>query len=372
MVRTFVFKLKPTAAQAIGLERCLRTTRDVYNAALEQRIAAWRNGEHRSWVDQSREIKDLREAGLLDDCHVHTVQHALRRLDLAYAAFFSRCKQGAARKGFPRFKGARHWRSIHFKEYGNGCEMRGELLCVSKVGAIRVRRHRPLEGEPKTCAIVRKADGWFAHIVCDLGDAPALRGGDRATGIDLGLESFATLADGEQIANPRHLRHAEERLKVEQRALSRKRRGSGRRSKQRERLALAHLKLARTRRDFHHKLALNLVQQFDRIAVEDLTVAAMRSAGGAHKRGLNRSMADASWAQFLQILAEKCQANGVELVSVDPKHTSQTCSACGLVQKKALSERWHECSCGASLHRDRNAAINIQHRAWAVPVAEAA
>jgi putative transposase len=373
MVRTFVFKLKPTAAQGAALERYLRTTRDVYNAALEQRIAAWHGGEHRSWIDQSREIKDLREAGLLDGCHVHTVQHALRRLDLAYAAFFSRCKQGVTRKGFPRFKGARYWRSIHFKEYGRGgCELRDGLLRVSKVGAIRVRQHRQLEGTPKTCAIIHKPDGWFAHIVCDLGDSPELRGGDRVTGIDLGLESFATLADGEQIANPRHLRHAEKKLKAEGRALSRKRRGSRRRSKQRERLALAHLKLARIRRDFHHNLALNLVQRFDRIAVEDLAVAAMRSAGGAYKRGLNRSMADASWGQFLAILAEKCEANGVELVSVDPKYTSQTCSACGLVRKKALSERRHECPCGASLHRDHNAAINIQHRAWAVPVAEAA
>ena len=208
MVRTFVFKLKPTAAQAEALERYLDVTRDVYNAALEQRIAAWRVGEHHSWVDQSREIKELREAGLIDGCHVHTVQHTLRRLDLAYAAFFSRCKQGTARKGFPRFKGARYWRSIHFKEYGNGCEMRDGLLRVSKVGAIRIRQHRELEGKPKMCTLVRKPDGWFAHIVCDFGDAPVLRGGERATGIDLGLEFFATLADGERIVNPRHLRHA--------------------------------------------------------------------------------------------------------------------------------------------------------------------
>jgi putative transposase len=371
MRRTFVFKLKPTAVQTEGLDRYLRVTRTVYNAALEQRISAWERGERRTWIEQTKEIKHLREAGLLEGCHVHAVQHALRMLDRAYTAFFLRCKSGARRKGFPRFKGARHWRSFHFQEYGAGCELREGKLRVPKVGGIRVRRHRPLEGKPKTCTIIRKADGWYAHIVCEIGEAPALRNGGRTTGIDLGLESFATLADGESVANPRHLRHAERKLKSEQRALSRKHRGSNRRGKQRERLALAHLKLARSRRDFHHKLALDLVQRFDRIAVEDLAVAAMRSKG-AYKRGLNRSMADASWGQFLAILTEKCEAHGVELVKVDPRYTSQTCSGCGAVARKDLAERRHECGCGVSLGRDHNAAINIRNRAWAVPVVEAA
>lgn len=372
MRRAFVFKLKPTAAQAAGLQRYLDVTRSVYNAALEQRIAAWALGEHRSWIDQSREIRELREAGLLEGCHVHLAQHALKRLDRAYAAFFSRCATATTQKGFPRFKGHRHWRSLHFKEYGNGCALRDGRLRVSKIGAIRVRQHRPLVGTPKTATLIRKADGWYVHVVCDTGDPPPLRHGGRATGIDVGLEAFATLADGERIANPRHMRHASRKLKAEQRVLARKRRGSRSRDKQRQRVALAHLHVARARRDFHHKLARDLVARFDRIAVEDLTVAAMRSAGGARKRGLNGSMADASWAQFFAILAEKCEQEGVELVKVDPRYTSQTCSGCGVIAKKTLSQRQHECDCGTSLHRDHNAAINIQHRAWAAPVVEAA
>ena len=256
MVRTHVYKLKPTAKQVSGLENYLRITRLVYNSALEQRIEAWKRGKSVSWIDQAAEIKDVRSEGFLDDIFVNVTKQTLKRLDLAYAAFFRRCKEGAKQKGFPRFKGARYWRSFFFPEYGNGCDIRDGRLRVSKIGSIRIRQHRPLEGTPKTCMIVRKSDGWYVHIGCDLGDAPALRGGDRKKGLDLGLESFATLADGERIENPRLLRHSERKLKHEQKSLSRKKRGSNRRNKQRERLALAHLKLARTRLDFHQKLAL--------------------------------------------------------------------------------------------------------------------
>lgn len=365
-MKTFVYKLKPTNAQAEGLQRYLDVTREVYNAALEQRMTAWRQSRTaRTWVDQQRELKDVRADGLLRDCYAQAVQHAVRRLDRSYASFF----RGG---GFPRFKGYRHWRSFTFPQYGRGCEVEDGRLRVHSVGSIRLRQHRELEGTPKTATIVRKADGWFVHVVCDTGPAPVLRGGDRTTGIDLGLEAFATLSDGQRIANPRPMRQAAKKLAREQRVLARKKLGSTRRAKQRQRVALAHLKVQRARRDFHHKLALDLVQRFDRIAVEDLAVAAMRSKGGAYKRGLNRSMVDASWGQFLLVLAEKCEASGVELVTVDARYTSQICSGCGAIEKKALSERWHDCPCGASLHRDHNAAKNIEHRAWEVPVVEVA
>lgn len=365
MHKTLVFKLKPTKAQQGSLARYLEVTREVYNAALEQRRTAYALGHRVSRFQQSAEMKELRAAGILDGVHSHAITEVLHRLEIAYGRFFN----GA---GFPRFKSGRHWRSIGFHQWGNGCYIKDGRLRVSKVGDIKLRQHRDLEGTPKACTLVRKADGWYAHILCDTGVAPLLRGGDRTTGIDLGLEAFATLSDGSRVANPRPARAAHAKLVREQRDLQRKQRGSARRTKQRQRVALAHLKVQRARRDFHHKLARDLVSRFDRIAVEDLAVAAMRSKGGAYKRGLNRSMADAAWGGFLAILAQKCEQEGVELVAVNPAYTSQTCSGCGAIEKKHLSERWHDCECGASLHRDHNAAINIEHRAWAVPVVEEA
>lgn len=363
--KTFVFKLKPTAGQERALQHYLDVTREVYNAALEQRRIAYRLGHRVGRFAQAAEMKDLRAVGILDGIHAHAANGAITRLERTYSAFY----RG---QGFPRYKGERHWRSVCFQEWGRGCRFKGDRLFVTNVGLVRVRQHRDLDGKPKTCTLVRKSDGWYAHILCETGVEPMLRGGDRTTGIDLGLEAFATLSNGERIANPRPARVAYDKLRAEQRALRRKKFGSARRAKQRERVALAHLKVQRARRDFHHKLARDLVSRFDRIAVEDLAVAAMRSKGGAFKRGLNRSMADAAWGEFLVILAQKCREEGVELVAVDPRYTSQTCSGCGAVEKKHLSERWHDCECGVSLHRDHNAALNIEHRAWAAPVVEEA
>lgn len=400
MQRTVVYKLKPTAAQAQGLERYLAVTRDLYNAALEQRIGAYRaTGRGRSWVAQSRELRELREAGLLEGCHVHAAQLALRRLERAYDGFFERCRTDARRKGFPRFKGGRHWRSFGLKEHGNGWRLDAEngRLKLSGVGAVRLRSHRELSGKPKTLAVVRKADGWYAHVACDVpatptvpDSSPALRGA-----LDLGVEALATLHTGERV-DARALTdqfgapvfadraaHARRKLKHEQRVLARCKRGSTRRVKQRERVALAHLKVARVRRDFLHKQSRRLAEQYRFVAVEDLTVTAMtRSAKGTveqpgrnvrQKAGLNRGILDAAWTEFLRLLDYKLADQGGGLVNVDPHGTSRECSGCGQRVPKALSERQHECPhCGLSLHRDHNAALNIHHRAWAVPVAEAA
>jgi putative transposase len=387
MQRTIVYKLKPTARQAGELERYLRVTRAVYNAALEQRIAAWDRGEHRSWVDQSRELAEVRQAGLLEGCHVHAVQLALRRLERAYDGFFARCRADARRKGFPRFKSGRYWRSFAFKEHGNGWRIAGDgrRLRITGVGQVRVRAHRPLPGIPKTLSVVRKADGWYAHVVCQPADVPAVpdtNPGFRAA-LDLGVEALATLHTGQRVANIRAGAHARMKLTGEQRALARCRRGSNRRRKQAHRVALAHLKLARVRRDHLHKQTSLLAEQYRYIAVEDLTITAMSSTARGtieqpgrrvrQKAGLNRSILDAGWGEFLSLLEYKLQAHGGGLIRVDPRGTSQQCSGCGQRVQKALSEREHHCPhCGLVVHRDHNAAVNIHQRAWAVPVAEAA
>jgi len=395
--RTIVCKLKPTAEQAQGLERYLRVTRELYNAALEQRIRVYRaGGGARSWTAQSREIKELREAGLLEGCHVHACQLALRRLERAYATFFRRCDRGARRKGFPRFKAARRWRSFQLKEHGNGWRLdtAGKRLKLSGVGSVGLRAHREPPGEPKTLSVVKKADGWYAHVGCDLPGVPAAPDNDPALrgALDLGVEALATLHTGERVESCRAFAQARQKLTREQRALARCKRGSARRAKRRQRVALAHLKAARVRRDHLHKESRKLAERYRFVAVEDLAVTAMSaSAQGTiaepgrqvrQKAGLNRGILDAAWGEFLDLLKYKLGARGGGLVRVDPRGTSQECSRCQACVPKALSERRHRCPrcghrhrcprCGLRLHRDHNAALNIHHRAWAVPVAEAA
>jgi putative transposase len=176
------------------------------------------------------------------------------------------------------------------------------------------------------------------------------------TGIDVGLESFLTLADGTPVENPRPYRKAEQVLKRAQRRVSGVRRAAtdGRRKAVRL-LAKKHLKVRRQRLDHHHKTAHSLVKRYDTISYEDLQVANM-----VQNHHLAKSIADAGWSRFCTSLTFKAENAGKRAVAVPPAYTSQLCSGCGVVVQKGLSVRWHECpDCGASLHRDQNAALNL-------------
>jgi putative transposase len=218
-----------------------------------------------------------------------------------------------------------------------------------------VRWSRPLEGTPKTVTVSCEADGWYACFSCAGVSIRTLPLTGQATGIDLGLESFATLASGEPIASPRIFRVAERRLKRAQRRVSRRTKGSHRRRKAVRLLARAHQRVRRARADFHHKTALGLVRAHDTIYYEDLQTANMLK-----NHHLAKAIADAGWSAFLRILSCKAVEAGKTVVAVPPAFTSQACSGCGVLVHKGLSVRWHTCpDCGTSLHRDHNAALNI-------------
>jgi putative transposase len=213
-----------------------------------------------------------------------------------------------------------------------------------------------LEGTPKTVTVSREADGWYVCFSC--ADAPIqpLPPTGQETGVDLGIEAFATLSDGMRIFNPGWYRKAEHALKTAQRRVTRRKKGSNRRKKAVKLLAKAHQTVRRQRTDFHHKTALALVQSYDTIYHEDLQTANMLK-----NHHLAKSIADAGWSAFLSILAFKAVYAGKRMVAVPPAYTSQTCSGCGVMVHKGLSVRWHACpDCGASLHRDHNAARNIE------------
>jgi putative transposase len=229
------------------------------------------------------------------------------------------------------------------------------FLVLSKIGRIALRWSRSPEGTPKTVTISREADGWYASFSCTEVPIHPRPPTGQETGIDLGLESFATLADGAMLHNPRCYRTAEAYLRRCQRRVARRKQGSNRRRKAVKLLAKAHLKVRRQRQDFHHKTALSLVRQYDIISYEDLQTANM-----VKNHHLAKSIHDVGWSQFLSILAAKAACAGRRVVAVPPAYTSQNCSGCGRVVWKGLSIRWHECpECGTSLHRDHNAAKNI-------------
>jgi len=359
--KTFKYKLKPTAEQERQLEHILVLCRRLYNTALEQRKTAWeRCGVSLSRHEQEAELKDIRaEMPEYAGIHSHVLQDVLARLDKAFQAFFRRIKSfhhgERQTPGCPRFHGRNRYNSFTYKEFGNGARLDNGFLVLSKIGRIAVRWSRPMEGTPKTVTISREADGWYVCFSCADVPMQPLPATGQETGIDLGLEAFAILSNGERIFHPGWYRKAERRLKTAQRRVSRRKKGSNRRRKAVQLLAKAHLKVRRQRADFHHKTALRLVRENDTIYHEDLQTANM-----VKNHRLAKSIADAGWSQFLSLLAAKAAYAGRRVVAVPPAFTSQTCSGCGVLVAKGLSVRWHSCPhCGTSLHRDHNAAKNI-------------
>jgi putative transposase len=356
--KTYKYRLEPTPEQHQALETVLWLCRTLYNVALEQRKTWWVRGQGigASYYQQKAELPDLKatcpEFGAV---HAHVLQDVILRLDRAFQAFFRRVKTGET-PGYPRFQGKGRYTSFIFPEYGNGAVLDGGVLSLSKIGRIPIRIHRALEGTPKTVTIRREADGWYACFSCADVPVQLLPVTGQETGIDLGLEAFATLSDGMRVFHPGRYRTAERMLKTAHRRVSRRKKGSNRRKKAVALLAKAHQKVRRQRQDFHHKTALALVRANDIIYHEDVQTANMLK-----NHHLAKSIQDAGWTAFLSILAAKAAYAGRRVVAVPPAYTSQLCSGCGVLVQKGLSVRWHSCpGCGMSLHRDHNAARNIE------------
>ncbi len=355
--KTYKYKLNPTPSHEREMGRVLGLCRWLYNTALEQRVTAWQRARVSiSRFQQEAEVKDIRAAfPEYAAIHSHVLQDVLARLDKTYQAFFRRVRAGE-KAGFPRYQARTRYHSFTYKEFGNGAALDNGFLVLSKVGRIAVRWSRPLEGTPKTVTISREVDGWYVCLSCaDVPVQPLLTTG-RESGLDLGIEAFATLSDGTRIFHPGWYRKAERALKTAQRRVSRRKKGSNRRRKAVTLLAKAHQKVRRQRADFHHKTALTLVRTNDTIYHENLQPANM-----VKNHHLAKSITDAGWGAFLTILTDKAACAGRRIIAVNPAYTSQWCSGCGGLVYKGLSVRWHVCpQCGTSLHRDHNAAKNIE------------
>ncbi|BCB22544.1 RNA-guided endonuclease TnpB family protein [Bosea sp. ANAM02] len=378
MLLTYRYKLKPTRAQYAALDRLLEAQRQLYNAALQERIEAWRKaGKSISKIDQNKSLTQIRSC---DETYasmpVSLSRWSLARLDDAMAGFFARVKRGQS-PGFPRFKPRSRWNSFGFDEWKGIRLFSDRLLLKPIVGGLRLNLHRQIpEGSSiKSCAFTRRGRHWCITMAVDVPAAEAHAAPDSAVGLDVGIEHLATLSDGSQVENIRPRSRREKELRRAQRALARCKRGSKRRRKVRERLAAAQLRIQQARTSHLHEVSAGLAMRYAFIAVEDLKLRNMtRSARGTadepgtnvqQKAGLNRELLDAAPARLIQMLTYKAERAGGMVVRVDPRRTSLECSSCGTIVEKALSERRHVCSCGADLHRDHNAAINILNRALA-------
>lgn len=263
-------------------------------------------------------------------------------------------KRKGHKAGHPQFRRKHGRQSVRLTR--NGFTLHGARLYVAKVGDLRVKWSRDLPSAPSSVTVIREPDGrYYASFVVER-DADPFPPCEQEAGVDVGLAHLAVLSDGTKVAAPRFLRNAERRLKIAQRALSRKQKGSANRARARHRVAVLHRRVRDARLDHAHKTALAIVRDNQAVYCEDLAVS------GLARTRLARSVHDAGWAQLLRLIEEKCQRHGRYFAKTGQwEPTSQVCSACGVKDgKKPLSVREWQCkACGTVHDRDVNAARNI-------------
>ena len=358
--KSYKFRIYPSKSQVTILENTLDLCRELYNAALQERRDAWKlNRISISYFDQANQlpaIKSIRTE--FNDVYSQVLQDVLKRIDRTFKAFFDRVKR-KEKFGFPRFKGENRFDSFCFPQ--SGFSLTDNKLMLSKIGKLKIKLSRQIQGKVKTCRIKREIDKWFVIFSVETISQPLPKTG-KQIGIDVGIENFLTLSDGTQIENPRYFENLQKQFRIAQRSIVRKKKDSKSRKKAVLRLRKIHQKVCRQRNDFHHKLSIFLVKEFDLIVCEDLNIK------GLSKGFLSKQIHDVAWGNFLNKIEYKAECADKRFLKVNPNGTSQTC-ICGESVRKNLSVRYHKCTkCGYKNHRDIVSAQVILNRALGTSV----
>ncbi len=372
--KSYKYRIYPAKAQKSRLENQFSMCRHLYNWKLAERIEAYeKGGVSIGYNQQQNSLPELKkERPWFKSVYSQVLQDVLKRLDKSYQNFFRRVNAGE-KPGFPKLKKRGQWDSITYPQYKKRPD---SVIDVPKIGKIKLVLHReiPEEAKVKTLTITRDAGKWFACFSVEI-PFPAEPEQDLSSpiGIDLGLIDFFYTSDGEHIPAPKCLKKKENRLKRLQRRMAKSEKRSEKYRKLLKAIQKCHYRIRCKRTDFLHKAANFLLKKSGLIFYEDLKIKNMmrRPApkqdedgkylpnNASTKAGLNKSIADAGWGRFLDIVGYKALYSGKKTAAVPPHYTSQKCSACGNIVQKALSIRTHRCSCGFVSNRDLNAALNI-------------
>ncbi|MFX1465683.1 MAG: RNA-guided endonuclease InsQ/TnpB family protein [Promethearchaeota archaeon] len=364
MKRTYQFRVYPTSQQQTTLAQWLTICRSLYNNSLAERRNQWQTQQHSvNYYEQATQLKEAKQTNpCLKAVHSQVLQDVLRRLDKTFTNFFRRIKKGE-KAGYPRFKGKYRYDSFTYPQSGFALDYQKKKLRLSKIGNLTIKLHRPIpsKGVIKTCTIKRDVDHWYACFSVELPDPVPLtqqRELKNVIGVDVGLKNFLALHTGESIDNPRWLRNSEKKVAKEQRRKDRKVKGSNNRYKQNTKVARVHRKIRHQRKDFHHKISRTLVDSYDLIVYENLTITNM-----VKNRHVAKSISDAGWRQLMCFTEYKAEEAGTLVEYVSANNTTQLCSRCGQFVPKTLATRIHNCPyCGLDVARDHNSAITILNR----------
>ena len=357
----YEYKLDGAKAHYAAIDEAIRVCQFIRNKCL------------RLWMDDHATKNDLqtycavvaREYPFASRLNAQARQASADRAWFAISRFYENCKnKKPGKKGYPRFQ--KDNRSVEYKTSGWKLEPDGRHISFTDgcgIGRLRLVGTRDIETFPikqiKRVRLIRRADGYYVQFAVQAERQIEHIPTGASVGIDVGLKAFSTDSNGNAVENPRHLRKAEKRLKRLQRRMSRTKKGSQNRKKARQRLAKAHLKVQRQRENFARKEANALVTSHDLIAFEDLKIANM-----VRNHHLAKSISDASWGRFLAWVHYYGALHAIPVLKVVPHSTSQKCSGCGTLVKKALGVRTHVCTtCGLVMDRDHNAARNILQKA---------
>jgi putative transposase len=355
--RNYKYRIYAKSGKLKKLQATLDSCRFVYNKVLETRKTAWEQEKKSLRV---YDCHNLIKTWNIEGVHSQVLQNVSTRVDLAFQGFFRRIKEKGEKAGYPRFKGFDRYDSFCFPQSGFKLLEGGKKLYLSKIGDVRINLHRQLEGEVKTCTIKRECNKWYVIFSCRVEKEPQVKYETKAVGIDVGCIDFATMSDGDTIANPHFLRQSESELKKTQSRYSKLKqlpKDDKKKVKTKKKLIKLHNKVKNQRKDFLHKLSRKIVNDYSLICVEKLKVKDMLKDNW---RALNKSIIDSGWTTFRNMLNYKAEEAGSLVVEVNPAYTSQICSGCGVMVKKELCDRMHKCdTCGLEIGRDLNAAKNI-------------
>ena len=353
--RTYKYRIYPSQKQEEILNNILDVGCWLYNRALNYRRKMWKESRlNVSFFDQSTMWKEWRnedpDNNPLRILNMSAGQRVLRRLDSAFHNFF----QG--KRGYPRYKNKKRFNSIDYT-FGDGSQIKGKKLYIQNTGLISVKWHRdfPEESKIKSCTILRKPSGWYVLFRIEIPEFIPESHNGSSIGIDMGITHALTLSNGDTFDSPKYLKQSLKKLRVLNRRVSRRRKGSNRWKKSVKQLAKHHEHIANQRKDWWHKVTRQLVNKYSIIIIEDLSLGFMLK-----NKILSRSAYDVSLGMFREMLDYKAMEAGVKIITVNPAYTSQTCSGCGQIVPKDLNIRIHNCSnCGLVIDRDVNAARNI-------------
>jgi len=343
---TYKRKLILSGDQQSRIEKWIGACRVVYNLGLEIRMEAWKNKQqtvHK--FELMGQLTDIKDIDWIADVPAQSLQSVIERLDNSYKIFF---KGG----GFPKWATKRKYCSIKFKQMWGGLKVENNKVYIQKIGWLKIFKNTEIFGNIKTATIKKEQTGYFISIVTDATKNIQNKDENQVIGLDMGLSHFCVDSKGNFITNPKHFEKYEAKLRIENRSLARKKKGSNSWKRQCKKLALLHHKISNVRKDFLHKESTKIAKQYHTVYMEDLNVRGM-----VRNPKLAKHILDAGWGMFGTMVAYKTNR-----VGVNPKHTSQQCYVCGHIAKenrKTQSE--FECvKCGNIDNADVNAGKNIE------------